>query len=533
MRINNNISALNTYRQYTANTTSANKSMEKLSSGLRINRAGDDAAGLAISEKMRAQIRGIKMSSKNSQDAISLVQTAEGALTETHAILQRMRELSVQSSSDTNEDIDRGALQAEFEQLQAEVDDISSQTAFNNMSLLDGKFAAVKRDAASTVASTGVNFTGAAAGTYTFSYTAMTADATGIVTDATVSFAANATEEAAGAYSFDYTAETLAVNTATTGYGDITTALGGESKLTTGTLTEGTYTFSYVAATDTLTMSDGTATDTAVLGTDTTITLGGITLDLTGLGDAEGTAIGGNALSVGVDQAASVAVTKGGKTVASTYNLAENTLSFGDVTMDLGVAGTLADTEGKTLTVMAPSATVTNQAGGVESATIKNGKATFTDSKISINDASVSNLNAKTLVLDEGTSMTIQTGANESETLAISIEDMTTTALSIGSDVKVDSIEAAEAAITTVDDAIKLVSNQRASMGAIQNRLEHKINNLDTSAENLQAAESRIRDVDMAKEMTEFTKNNILLQASQAMLAQANAQPQGVLQLLQ
>ncbi|MGG3821730.1 flagellin [Geobacillus thermodenitrificans] len=140
MRINHNISALNTYRQLTFNNTQAAKNMEKLSSGLRINRAGDDAAGLAISEKMRGQIRGLEMASKNSQDAISLIQTAEGALNETHAILQRMRELAVQSANDTNTDEDRSALQEEIQKLIAEVDRIASDTEFNTQKLLDGTF---------------------------------------------------------------------------------------------------------------------------------------------------------------------------------------------------------------------------------------------------------------------------------------------------------------------------------------------------------------------------------------------------------
>lgn len=531
MRINTNISALNTYRQYTANTTSANKSMEKLSSGLRINRAGDDAAGLAISEKMRAQIRGIKMSSKNSQDAISLVQTAEGALTETHAILQRMRELSVQSSSDTNENIDRGALQAEFEQLQAEVDDISSQTAFNNMSLLDGKFAAVKRDASSTLGTAGVNFTGAKADTYTFAFTDMAGTASGAISGATATFTADATQETAGTYSFAYTAAVTALDTTTADYTAIAAQLtDGTADITVATPTAATYSFT-IDGSNTLTMSDGTNTATAAIGVDT-ITLGGVTLDLTGADATERGNLVGHTLTVNTTTPASVAVTKGGEAVASTYTDATKTLTFDGVALALNAA-TRADMDGETLTVTAASSTVTNGAGDVENGTIENGKVTYTNSKISINDADAAKVDGNTLVLTEGTALTIQTGANENETLEISVEDMSTAALSIGSDVKIDTLAGAEAAITTVDDAIKLVSNQRASLGAIQNRLEHKINNLDTSAENLQAAESRIRDVDMAKEMTEFTKNNILLQASQAMLAQANAQPQGVLQLLQ
>jgi flagellin len=269
MRINNNITALNTHRQYGINNSNVSSSVEKLSSGFRINRAGDDAAGLSISEKMRAQIRGLNMASKNSQDAISMVQTAEGALQETHNILQRMRELAVQAASDTNEDdVDRDALDSEFQALKSEINDIAAKTSFNEKELLDGTLSA-----------------------------------------------------------------------------------------------------------------------------------------------------------------------------------------------------------------------------------------------------------------------TIQTGANNGDNLQIEIDDMSATGLGIDGNDLTD-LTNAQQAIDDVQAAINTVSTARSNLGAIQNRLTHKIANLDTSAENLAAAESRIRDIDMAKEMTEFTKNNILTQASTAMLAQANALPQGVLQLL-
>lgn len=269
MRINHNISAMNTYRQLVGNNSAVAKSLEKLSSGLRINRAGDDAAGLAISEKMRGQIRGLDMASKNAQDGISLIQTAEGALNETHSILQRMRELAVQSASDTNTDADRKELQKEVTALISEITRISTDTEFNTQKLLNGSF------------------------------------------------------------------------------------------------------------------------------------------------------------------------------------------------------------------------------------------------------------NAKL----------IQIGANKGQTLSITIATMGATALAVNT-VNISTLTGAASAITVINNAISKVSSQRSSLGAIQNRLEHTVNNLGTASENLSAAESRIRDVDMAKEMMEFTKNNILTQAAQAMLAQANQIPQGVLQLL-
>jgi len=274
MRINANMSALNTHRQLTINQANTSRSVERLSSGLRINRAGDDAAGLAISEAMRGQIRGLNQATRNAQDGISLLQTAEGALNETHSILQRMRELAVQSASDTNVEIDRTALQAEVVQLIGEIDRIATDTEFNTQVLLGGEH--------------------------------------------------------------------------------------------------------------------GTA---------------------------------------------------------------------------------------------AP--------------------------------------------------LTIHIGANADQALNVVIGNMSTAAAGLNvAGVDISDQVVANTAITTINAAINEVSTERASLGAFQNRLEHTINNLGTSAENLTAAESRIRDVDMAQEMMEFTRNNILSQAAQAMLAQANQLPQGVLQLL-
>ncbi len=363
MRINNNLMALNTQRQLTVNNNNTAKSVEKLSSGYRINRAGDDAAGLAISEKMRSQIRGLTMAARNSQDAISLVQTAEGALSETHAILQRMRELAVQSSTDTNQNVDRSALSQEFEQLKTELTDISSSTKFNNMNLLDGSFG-VQVDTDST-ASTVFAVTGVAS------------------------------VDAGGAASTSYT---------------------------------------FAVAAGELSVSDGT----------TSVDLGTAT-DYDGVG---------------------------------TINVSEFGIS---IKTNDSFTGASLDT-----TIIAMEATGSG---------------------------------------------TIQTGANAGEELSITIDDMSAAGLSVnGADI--GTRDNAVTALGTVDTAINTVSTQRAKLGAIQNRLEHKINNLSTSAENLQAAESRIRDVDMAKEMSEYTKNNILVQAATSMLAQANNAPQSVLQLL-
>ncbi len=495
MRINNNISALNTYRQYTANTNSANKSMEKLSSGLRINRAGDDAAGLAISEKMRAQIRGIEMASKNSQDAISLVQTAEGALTETHSILQRMRELAVQSSSDTNEDIDREALQAEFAQLQSEIDDIAGQTKFNNMSLLDGTYSGPTLEATATGLETGVtlSLTNAAAAT--------TSTETIEVTDFTE-------------------ATTLEAGTATL---DNETGTGVSATATSGTIAAGAqYNGTYLVK--------ATGTDLADMNFELLDSEGNAVATKTGVSIAneDDTAIDFGAYG-GVTITTADGVTAGnitsvftGATGGASYTIADGT----------DAAAASATINGQTVTSASTSVAV-DTGVYMSLASLESGDWASQDDLETALFGAADGTGSYTIALGEDNSMTIQTGANENQTMSVNIGNMGTTALGLTSDIKVDDLESASSAITTVDDAIKSVSTQRASLGAIQNRLEHKINNLDTSAENLQAAESRIRDVDMAQEMVEFTKNNILLQAAQSMLSQANAQPQGVLQLLQ
>ncbi|WP_027965381.1 flagellin [Halalkalibacillus halophilus] len=329
MIINNNIPAMNTYRQMGQNQNDMQSSMEKLSSGLRINRAGDDAAGLAISEKMRAQINGLDQASRNAQDGISLIQTAEGALDESHSILQRMRELAVQSSNDTNVEVDRQELQKEMDQLSGELSRIADNTQFNTQDLLNGEF------------------------------------------DATFHIGANEGQN------IDISIEDMGAQ-------------------------------------------------------------------------ALGVALEANDSNELVDSA--------GNTVATFVT--EETDVDGNVTKEAGYY--VGDGTGDDLFLAADEA------------------------------------------LEEGNS----------------------TGISISSQ------ETADSAISTINDAIETVSSQRSELGAVQNRLEHTISNLDNASENLSAAESRIRDADMASEMMEMTRANILSQASQSMLAQANQQPQSVLQLL-
>ncbi|AFM01827.1 flagellin/flagellar hook associated protein [Desulfitobacterium dehalogenans ATCC 51507] len=385
MIINHNMSAINTYRQLTTNNTNNAKSLEKLSSGLRINRAGDDAAGLAISEKMRGQIRGLDQAGRNAQDSISMIQTAEGALNETHSILQRMRELAVQAANDTNSTSDRGEIQKEINQLTDEIDRIANTTEFNTQKLIDGSKKGLVEAAASE---TKIQLnTRAEIGISSASATDLANSGTIIITRTLVSSAAGDT--------LDFRIDS----------------------------------------------ADASITGAVVNGTQ--ITFKGETIELSG------------------DSLFSLAV-------------------------------------GESITISV-KATVTAE----------------------------TNL---------GNSFSMQIGANSGQSILVGINSMKAQDIGVrnadGKSLQVDDYFKATAAVTTINDAIERVSAERSKLGAIQNRLEHTINNLGTSSENLTAAESRIRDVDMAKEMMNFQKNNILSQAAQAMLAQANQQPQGVLQLL-
>lgn len=383
MIINHNIGAMNTYRQMNVNQNAASSSMEKLSSGLRINKAADDAAGLSISEKMRGQIRGLDQASRNAQDGISLIQTAEGALSETHDILQRMRELTVQAGNGTNQSEDLEKIQQEISQLSKEMTSIGEKTQFNGKNLLDGTLGA-------TTSNEGASVNGSD-------------DALKIldVTGASI----------ADGYQLSST-DGVSVNEFT-----LTSADGSLSQT--------------ISVTDVTTMNNG------------------------------------------------------------------DVLDFDK----LGVKFQLRD----------------DDKAGVDLSDLSGAGGQFNVDKSGID---------------------IQTGANQNQKLSISVNNMK--ADQLGSDtIKVSDIDVTQFATSpfdqqlgAIDEAISQVSVERSNLGAFQNRLEHTINNLNTSSENISASESRIRDVDMAKEMMNMTKENIKAQAAQAMLAQANQAPQQVLQLL-
>ena len=388
MRINHNISALNAWRSITNTQYSMGKTLEKLSSGLRINRAGDDAAGLAISEKMRGQIKGLNMAVKNAQDAISLIQTAEGALTEVHSILQRMRELAVQASSDTNTNVDRSQIQKELDQLREEIDRISRTTEFNTKKLLDGKVEDFRNTPDVKVVTAG---------------------------NMNLSIKSNA-------------------NTAATD-GTVVVEIGQFSGAVNSNL------------------------DVRVV-----------------MSDSSGVTIA----TLLADQSGSVTFTVRGVT----FSL--NVASIGDF------GGALPSEE--------------------------------------IVDSAVARIEG---IYTTSSQLVFQIGANEGHNMIAGIDDMSAKALGLTTEsLIVTDQNSAERAIMVVDGAIHKVSTARAALGAVQNRLEHTIANLGVAAENLTAAESRIRDADMAKEMMQFTKQQILLQSSMSMLAQANAIPQNVLQLM-
>ena len=388
MIINHNLNAMNAHRNMSGATTAQGKSMEKLSSGLRINRAGDDAAGLAISEKMRSQIRGLNQASRNAQDGISMIQTAEGALSETQAIGQRMRELAVQSANGTYTDEDRALINQEFEQLKSEIDRIANDTEFNGNKVLNG------------------NLSG--------------------------------------------------------------------KEITEGTLTKGV--------------------GTADMSSKFTIDQG----ELAKLGE------GNFEFKITVDSPGANANVTIDLIDKSQFNGGKEYV-MDSITLD-NVDTTQAGSESFKI-------------GGID---------------IEINPNNLeSGATVKFINTAEKTSdgVSLQVGANKDQMIGVSMENMRSRELGLGG-IGVGTAADSQEAIERLDVAIERVSAQRADLGAAQNRLEHTIASTDNTAENLQAAESRIRDVDMAKEMMNLTRLNVLQQASQSMLAQANQAPQQVLSIL-
>ena len=397
MVVRTNMMGINANRQLGMNSSQVSKALEKLSSGYRINRAGDDASGLAISEKMKAQIKGLETASANSQDGISLIQTAEGALTEVHDMLNRMVELAGKAANGTmDQNVDRQALQKEVAALKDEINRIASNTNFNKIDLLNGELA-----------------------------------------------------------SNDSSKE----------------------------LTFGTQKLTVYAGSD-------FGTGTVEIKADQSVDGGKINVTIA---------------------AGALTITLGSKAAAS--------YSAADIE-----AAVRAEAEKQLAAGTAPNA---DQAKGLTSFRLD------AKTNLEVKATATDTTTATALVAGTGDGgLTLQIGASSAETLTVSIDAMDATALGVGT-IDISDQDRASAAIDAIETAINTVSTQRASLGALQNRLEHTINNLDVTAENMNSANSRIRDTDMAKTMMEYTKTNVVTQAAQAMLAQANQQPQAILQLLQ
>lgn len=649
MRINTNLTALNTYTQYAKNNKNIASSVAKLSSGYAINSAADNAAGLAISEKMRAQIRGLQKASTNSQDAISLVQTAEGSLSESTEILQRMRELAVQSSSDTNENkIDRAALQDEFSQLQSELNDIAKNTSFNKKNLLDGSLAkntASLSNVALAKSGLSIDLGKVSAGSYAFSvgvkqesaavagvkstFTATSSNAGFTVGAVTNNLGASAM--ANGNYTITAKYDTDNKNMTFTAKGDngqTFSATLSQSDLETGVkgtpaamtlnfkntdATDPAFSFTLTTGSSYDTTSDATMTSLATQitsalslsaskGVDAQDATYGLYAKMTGAEDVKLSAgmdsvSFSNGVKVSFDKLTTTDVdTKNGASAADIATSATavgtptnaaaadvkfanfkandtSTIANGTLTYTFAADGTItaSDSAGATYTAKTAAAGFTKAATAanevVDLATLSfadsEGNTAFSvdltakataagDVTVKFGTADTTGVtqtvaNSKhasdvifgdlgqsskfTIENKAGTGLTFQVGANEGDEMVINIDKMDANYLGVSSS-SVATQADASAAITSVDNAINQVSSQRAYLGAIQNRLDHKIANLNTSAENLTSAESVIRDVDMAKEMTKFTNANILSQASTAMLSQANNLPQSVLKLI-
>ncbi|WP_399628607.1 flagellin [Sporosarcina sp. SG10008] len=614
MRINHNIAALNTHRQLNSATTAQSKSMEKLASGLRINKAGDDAAGLAISEKMRGQIRGLDQASKNSQDGISMIATAEGALNETHDILQRMRELSNQSANGTATDADRTAMQDELNNLTSEINRIGNTTEFNTQKVLNGGIgsndgakiekadsAKVTAAAVATAGTTGASLT---VDNITFDLsgvkvrdTAQEATDAGLAktaadqekTDADAALVLAPTDQTVidrvAAAEAGVTAAAAAVVVADAN--DLDTDFAAKeavkelgNKTSGGTKlselvdisTDGAGKLVFTAKSTGASSSIEFSADDAALGItkasdkgvgqpstvertgiEATTALGGTTAGNTVVKDSTFT------VAVGSESAVTVTL-KEGKTY-DTGNADANVAkaASAELIKDLNAALQEAGLSDKVTASISKDNKV--QFISETGKDIKLGEGTNTplaDIGVTVATDVVKNIGQVTGPGAQGTGFNtkFQIGANTGQSMSLQINDMRSAALGITgnsgqagfttsnsvtngtSDIKAESAlnisnkEDASKSIAVIDKAIASVSSERGKLGAVQNRLEHTINNLNTSSENLTAAESRIRDVDMAKEMMEQTKNSILSQAAQAMLAQSNQMPQGVLQLL-
>ena len=503
MVVQHNMQAMNANRMLNVTTSTQAKSTEKLSSGYKINRAADDAAGLTISEKMRKQIKGLDQASTNAEDGVSSVQTAEGALTEVHSMLQRMNELAVQASNGTNSESDRSAIQDEISQLTTEIDRVSETTKFNETYLLKGS-------------------------------------------DGTKDYVLNAHD--AGLKGTLNTVGEKATFSTDFAVGDKVTIAGKEYTIGETDTTKAT---DLVKASSTVTI-DGTtykiAADSKVSDAD------GKQLYVK---TADGTAVAGKADEDDVKSAADFTTAAKFKDNADAEQ--DNTvLTVAGLKKIIGGGSTVSD--GTTTVTLMTDVKGAKDAGGADVADgvddkdssiisldharelikgeLEKANSIGSDSPVTVTDnqdGSFSwDLGSAKVANTLSFSLHVGADADMTNKINVDIESMSSAGLGIKDlNVKDKTGMAATYAIDAIADAVAKVSSQRSALGAVQNRLEHTIANVDNVVENTTSAESRIRDTDMAEEMVNYSKNNILAQAGQSMLAQANQSNQGVLSLLQ
>ena len=548
MRIQHNIMALNAYRNYTNNTSALSKNLEKLSSGYKINRAGDDAAGLAISEKMRAQITGLETAQKNAKDGISLVQTAEGALTEVHDMLNRMVELADQSANGTyDNETDRANLQKEVQQLKDEINRIADSANFNGIKLLDGSMDA---EGIGGGANMSVNFGSVTA----YEAGVSNADPTFSVSLDGLSLKANASS---GSLVLNVGGQNITLKFSGATKGSAVSL--GSLKLSASSATLGGIKYD-------ITVSQGSLKFEMA---SSVVLTAGMTLNPSfevKVGNATGASIESGLINKGTQVITSGVIGGAEKMATATFEITKDmlangaTIKIGDQTFTIDYSKSKDEATGTTIGVKdlltkdgqldnaaidEVITRITDAGKGNKLFTIgNNGNNQITlQSKTGLNSATYATLDtadeikkqvAVNATTQPGKALTLQIGdtSDSFNRLSVSIQDMHVDSLGI-EDLDISTQAGAQSAVDKIKAAINTVSSVRGTLGATQNRLDHTINNLSVMTENIQDAESTIRDTDVADEMMAYTKNNILIQSAQAMLAQANQVPQGVLQLLQ
>ena len=548
MRIQHNIMAMNAYRNYTNNTSALSKNLEKLSSGYKINRAGDDAAGLAISEKMRAQITGLETAQKNAKDGISLVQTAEGALTEVHDMLNRMVELADQSANGTyDNETDRANLQKEVQQLKDEINRIADSANFNGIKLLDGSMDA---EGIGGGANMSVNFGSVTA------YEAGVSNAapTFSVSLDGLSLKANASR---GSLVLNVGGQNITLNFSGATKGSAVSL--GSLSLSASSVTLGGIKYDISVSQGSLTFKMASSV----------VLTAGMTLNPSfevKVGNASDASIESGLINKGTQVITSGVIGGAEKMATATFEITKDmlangaTIKIGDQTFTIDYSKSKDEATGTTIGVK----DLLTKDGQLDNAAIDEVITRITDagqnnalftignngnnqitlqSKTGLNSATYATLDTADEIKKQvavnaptqpGKALTLQIGdtSDSFNRLSVSIQDMHVDSLGI-EDLDISTQAGAQSAVDKIKAAINTVSSVRGTLGATQNRLDHTINNLSVMTENIQDAESTIRDTDVADEMMAYTKNNILIQSAQAMLAQANQVPQGVLQLLQ